>query len=148
MKHVHDDGGREAAGYKGAANDCVTRAVAIAARLPYQQVYDALSAGCRAQRVTRRRKASARDGVNTQREWFRAYMRGLGFTWTPLLTVGSSDRVRFTDGQLPMGRLVVSVRKHYTAVIDGAVHDTFDPQDSAWGPDYRRVVSGYWKLKE
>ena len=47
----HDDGGRKAAGYKGSAGDCVTRAIAIAAELPYREVYDALAAGNAAQRA-------------------------------------------------------------------------------------------------
>jgi hypothetical protein len=34
-KFRYDDGGRKAAGFKGRAGDCVTRAIAIAAQLPY-----------------------------------------------------------------------------------------------------------------
>jgi len=49
-KFVYNDGGREAAGYKGTAGDCVCRAVAIAAELPYQEVYDRLAEGNAAQR--------------------------------------------------------------------------------------------------
>ena len=30
MRHAYNDGGREAAGYKGDAGDCVARAIAIA----------------------------------------------------------------------------------------------------------------------
>jgi len=36
------DGGREAAGFKGGAGDCVVRSIAIAANLPYMQVYEDL----------------------------------------------------------------------------------------------------------
>ena len=43
MTWQYDDGGREAAGYKGTTGDCVTRAIAIACELPYQEVYDALN---------------------------------------------------------------------------------------------------------
>jgi hypothetical protein len=39
-----NDGGREAAGFKGGAGDCVVRAIAIAAQLPYMQVYEDLRA--------------------------------------------------------------------------------------------------------
>ena len=67
---VFDDGGRSAAGFAGRAWDCVTRSIAIVAGLPYREVYEALSAGCREQRVTKRtrRRASARSGVNTSRK--------------------------------------------------------------------------------
>ena len=36
----YNDGGRAEAGYKGDTGDCVTRAIAIAAELPYKEVYN------------------------------------------------------------------------------------------------------------
>jgi hypothetical protein len=42
MRHVYNDGGREAAGYKGKVGDCVARAIAIANEKPYQEVYKGL----------------------------------------------------------------------------------------------------------
>jgi hypothetical protein len=39
MCHVYNEGGRQAAGYKGDAGDCVARAIAIASGLPHKQVY-------------------------------------------------------------------------------------------------------------
>ena len=39
---VYDDGGRSLAGFKGDAGDCVTRAIAIATGIEYQEVYDSL----------------------------------------------------------------------------------------------------------
>ena len=38
MEWIYSDGGRAAAGYKGDAGDCVTRAIAIATEIPYQEV--------------------------------------------------------------------------------------------------------------
>ena len=35
MNWVYDDGGRNAAGFRGKAGDCVARSIAIATRLPY-----------------------------------------------------------------------------------------------------------------
>lgn len=130
MKFQYNDGGRADAGYKGNAGDCVVRAVAIATGQRYQDVYDALSAGSREQRKTKRSKSksSARDGVNVRRKWFTDYMTGLGWKWTPTMHIGSGCKVHLHDGELPMGRLIVSVSKHYTAVIDGVIHDTHDPQ--------------------
>ncbi len=130
MRVVFDDGGRAAAGFAGRAGDCVTRSIAIATGLPYLEVYEALSAGCREQRVTKRsrRRASARSGVDTRRKWFRDYMASLGFQWVPTMRIGSGCRVHLVDGELPAGRLIVALSKHYTAVIDGVIHDTHDPQ--------------------
>ena len=65
MKFVFDDGGRAAADYKGTTGDCVTRAVAIATGLPYQEVYDAVNALATGERTGKRTrgKSNARTGV-------------------------------------------------------------------------------------
>jgi hypothetical protein len=153
MKFVHDDGGRAEAGYKGSAGDCVTRAVAIASGLPYREVYKALADGAGNQRKSRGR--SARNGISTSRKWFKEYMKSIGFEWTATMGIGTGCKVHLHDGELPMGRLVVSVSKHYTAVVDGVVHDTHNPQreahvsytDGRPPTISRRCVYGYWTFK-
>lgn len=133
MPFVKDDGGRAAAGFKGSAGDCVARSVAIASGRPYAEVYQALASGRGEQRVTRRsgkKPASARNGINVRRKWFKDYMAKLGFRWVPTMHIGQGCKVHLVAGELPPGRLIVSVSKHYTAVIDGVVHDTYDPQRS------------------
>ena len=50
MPFKYSDGGRAAAGYKGTAGDCATRAIALATGKPYQEVYDALFALAREHR--------------------------------------------------------------------------------------------------
>ena len=42
MKFIQTDGGRADAGYKGSTGDCVTRAIAVANEMDYQEVYDGL----------------------------------------------------------------------------------------------------------
>lgn len=133
MKTVYNDGGRKAAGYKGSANDCVARAIAIVTGKPYAEVYERLAEGTgeqRASKRTKKRSASARNGINVKRKWFQDYMRELGLKWTPTMQIGQGCKVHLADGELPMGRLVVAVSKHYTTVIDGVIHDTFNPQRS------------------
>jgi len=153
MDFVADDGGRAAAGFKGKAGDCVCRAVAIAAGLPYAEVYKTLADGMGSQRVTKRSGSlarSARNGVTVKRKWFRDYMASLGFRWVPLMKIGSGCTTNLVKGQLPMGRLIVSLSKHYTAVIDGVIHDTYDPQRATIIHDEQgermshRCVYGYW----
>lgn len=132
MKFIFNDGGRSAAGYKGHTGDCVCRAVCIATGLPYQQVYDALANGNATQRKSKRnpkRGKTAAHGINVRRKWFQDYMKSIGFEWKPTMLIGQGCKVHLTDGELPMGRLVVSVSKHYTAVIDGVINDTHDPSE-------------------
>lgn len=163
MEFTYDDGGRKAAGFRGDAGDCVTRAVAIVSGKPYAEVYAALADGMGSQRKSKRTKPkgrSARNGVSTTRKWFKDYMRSLGFTWTPTMHIGSGCKVHLHDGELPMGRLIVVVSRHYTAVIDSVIHDTHDPQREAHVLMFngatnsndprvtrsiqRRCVYGYW----
>jgi hypothetical protein len=151
MQFIRDDGGRAAAGWKGTAGDCVCRSIAIATSKPYQEVYDALNAlGAKERRCKRRRgKSSARDGV--YKPTVRRYMESLGWTWTPTMQIGSGCTVHLGDGELPTGRLVVSVSRHLVAVIDGVIHDTHDPQrtrivttNGVQRIYASRCVYGYW----
>lgn len=127
MIHVHDDGGREAAGYKGSARDCVARSIAIATGKPYGEVYDALAAGMKARtrKGTGSGKASARNGVF--RDVYQPYLESLGWTWTPTMKVGQGTTVHLRADELPSGTLIVKVSRHLTAVIDGVIHDDHDP---------------------
>lgn len=139
MAHVYDDGGRAAAGFKGSAGDCVTRAVAIATGKPYREVYDLLADGAGNERKSKGR--SARNGIRTGRKWFKDAMKALGFSWTPTMKIGSGCKVHLKPEELPSGRLVVSVSKHMVAVIDGVIRDTHDPSRGG-----TRCVYGYWTL--
>ena len=139
MQWIYDDGGRQAAGYKGIVGDCVCRAIAIATCKPYQEVYDALNElGTRERKCKRKRgKSNARTGVYKQT--IRRYMESLGWVWHPTMQIGSGCKVHLAPGELPMGRLVVSVSRHTVAVINGLIRDTHDPSR-----DGTRCVYGYF----
>lgn len=158
MKVLYNDGGRGAAGFAGHAGDCVARSIAIASGRPYQEVYDVLAAGNAEQRVTKHSKRNAgkrtaSSGVYVRRKWFKDRMAAWGFTWTPTMQIGSGCKVHLLEGELPSGRLVVAVSKHYTVVIDGVVHDTHDPHRATiWTKDgvqsmSHRCVYGYWTFQ-
>jgi hypothetical protein len=97
-------------------------------------------------------------------------MAELGFEWTPTMQIGQGCKVHLSAGELPPGRLVVALSRHYTAVIDGVVHDTYNPQRGAswtfepdkgqelkanqgrnengvWTEVGGRCVYGYWQRK-
>jgi hypothetical protein len=129
MKHVYNDGGRAASGYRGKTGDCVCRAIAIASGRPYAEIYARLAKETGAQRAGKRggkRAASARSGITVTRKWFKEYMRELGFEWIPTMKISSGCKVHLREDELPMGRLVVSLSGHYAAVIDGVLLDIYD----------------------
>lgn len=131
----YDDGGREAAGFaiKHDAGDCVARALAIAAELPYRVAYEALAD----ESWRRGGKRSARNGV--ARDVERAVFLRHGFTWTPTMRIGSGCTVHLRADELPPGRIVCAVSKHLVAVVDGVAHDTSDPTRGG-----TRCVYGYY----
>lgn len=139
MKFIQHDGGRAAAGYKGEAGDCVCRSIAIATGKPYQEVYDAINALSKCERTgsKKRGRSNARTGV--YKDTIRKYMASIGWRWVPTMQIGQGCTVHLRDGELPMGRLVVNVSKHTTAVIDGVIYDTHD-----CSRDGQRCVYGYY----
>jgi hypothetical protein len=114
--YVRNDGGRAAAGFPGTAQDCTTRAIAIATGLPYAQVHSGLEqAG-----------ASSADKP-VPRSVEKRYLERLGWTWHPR--------------QVPqlMSRAIVDVTGkpgHTLALRGGVVYDTFDSRN--------RGVLGYY----
>jgi hypothetical protein len=166
----YHDGGRSQY-FKGTGNDCVARAIAIAGQLDYKEVYDMLAAGNKGQRKSKFKSKSRTDkrtalhGINTRRVWFRQLMKRIGFSWIATMHVGQGCKTHLCASELPAGRLVVAVSGHYTAVIDGVVHDTWNPsrikkeryngqqlKSNQWvGGGYlyteTRCVYGYWALE-
>jgi hypothetical protein len=141
MDFAYNDGGRAAAGYKGRAGDCVVRAIAIATQKPYQEVYDAINALAVTEKARRGRRSSARSGVG--RPTYDRYLRQLRWEWVPTMQVGSGCRVHLRAKELPKGRLMVRLSRHLTAVIDGVIHDIYNPDRRG-----SRCVYGYFKLAQ
>lgn len=135
MRFVEHDGGRAAAGFRGSAGDCVTRAITIATEGDYREVYDAL-AGFR-HALTGKPK-SAREGI--PRKAYDAYLELVGWRWTPTMKIGQGCTVHLRADELPSGRLIVRLSGHLAAVVDGVVYDTYDPRRGG-----TRCVYGYWQ---
>ena len=146
IRFVRDDGGRSSSGFTGKAGDCVARSIAITTGLPYHKIYADLSWINATMPKTRGRKTagvhSAANGIYTESVLFKRYMMRLGFTWYPTMTIGSGCRVHLRESELPKGRIIARVSKHYAAVIDGILHDTFNCSRGG-----KRCVYGYWKLE-
>ena len=134
-----NDGGRIKAGYKGNAGDCVVRAIAIATKIPYQEVYDQLNELAKKERRGKRKKTISNSRMGVYRTTYQKFLESKGWVWQPTMQIGQGCTVHLRGDELPKGRLVVSVSKHLTAVIDGIIHDTHDP--SRFGS---RCVYGYY----
>jgi hypothetical protein len=134
------DGGRAAAGYRGRTGDCVVRSIAIATGLPYQHIYDMVNRASTRERTGTRKRGISNARTGVYKSTIHRVMKDLGWVWTPTMQIGSGCTVHLRPSQLPSGRLVVSVSKHLTAMIDGVIHDTHDCSRRG-----RRCVYGYWQ---
>jgi hypothetical protein len=136
-----DDGGRAAAGFKGSTGDCATRAAAIALRLPYAEVYEQLADFCKTERASKVRRGTShpRTGVHTitYSRWLKEEM---GCIWHATMGIGTGCRVHICPGELPEDRrLILNLSRHFSTLIDGVIHDTYNPDRMG-----TRCVYGYW----
>lgn len=142
------DGGHREAGMRGKGrNACVPRAIAIALDLDYRETHDALEAAQQEWATTGRtskakRRAAGRtiaqEGVH--KPVYTAFLAKRGWHHVSLMEVGKQRErnPRFVD--LPTtGTIIANVSKHLTAVIDGVIHDAYDPTRGG-----TRTVYGYW----
>jgi hypothetical protein len=140
MRFQFNDGGRVAGGDEGRAGDRGGRSVAIATGLPYQEIYDQVNKLSGRERRGKRKRGVSSSRAGVHKSTIKWLMESLGWKWTPTMQIGSGCTVHLRADELPSGRLVVSVSKHLTAVIDGVIHDTHDCSRTE-----TRCVYGYWQ---
>lgn len=128
MAFQKTDGGRAQSRRKKQRNDCVVRALALVADLPYDDAFD-ICAG-------RGRKP------NSGQPKIHEFLAGLGFEWISFPAVAGGRRMtaeRFA-GSYPTGRFILRQAGHVCACIDGVVMDEFEPGE--------RCVYGAWRLEK
>ena len=129
MDWIFNDGGRSKYFKATKVGDCVVRSIAIATGKDYKEIYNL---------VRRVSGKTPRNGVD--RKAIKKVMEMLGGNWVPCMGKGTGCTVHLVDDEIPMkGRLVLSLSRHLTAVIDGTIHDTYDPSREG-----ERCVYGYW----
>ena len=55
--------------------------------------------------------------------------------------IGTGCTVHLNPNELPKGRIICRVTRHYVAVINGVINDTYD-----CSRDGTRCVYGYWYI--
>jgi len=109
-----NDGGKAAAGMDGIKNDCAIRAVAIASGRDYLSVFRDLAQIF---------PANIHEGVEVTSAKFMSYMRDMGFVFIPSIDPGER-LTQFPD----VGRFVVLVKGHATAIVNGLIEDVVNAQ--------------------
>lgn len=141
MKYQFNDGGRSAAGYKGTTGDCACRAIAIVTGKPYQEVYELINTVAKSEKTGKRKRgiSNARSGV--YRNNVKQIMLSLGYKWIPTMLIGQGCKVHLRADELPAGKILCNVSKHYVAVVEGVINDIYDCSREG-----TRCVYGYYSL--
>lgn len=131
---VRDDGGVSI----GRGN-CVVRAFAIASQRDPEEIAGMIRSLAKRERRGKRKRGRSTPGSGVYAGTIRKLAEALGAKWTPTMMIGSGCQVHVRQGEIPPGRVVLSLSKHVAAAIDGVVHDTCDPSRGG-----TRCVYGFW----
>lgn len=153
MKFEYSDGGRSKYFKASSVGDCVTRAICNATGKDYKEVYDRLNEMAQRESLKRHRnykRSNSRNGVF--KETWKRYLKEIGWVHHKTCEIGSrADKIKFVDGALPNGVLIVQLSKHLTCLKDGVIYDTYDCSKkeyyNEWGDlevNDQRTVYGYW----
>jgi hypothetical protein len=132
MKYQHDDGGRSTSRRPKQKQDCVVRAIAIVCgpAATYDWSYDFLA------------DAGRKSGRSTPKKiWQMLLNNWSAFDKQSFPAVKGFPRMTLELFALEnqIGRFIVQCAGHITTVIDGVVHDDFEPRHDA-------CVYAVWKL--
>ena len=142
MKYKYNDGGRSEAGYKGRTGDCGARALAIATDTNYTEIYNLIIESAKSEKITKARPTRSHPRTGVWRDTMHQILTDMGWHWVAKMKVGQGCTTHLSSDELPEGRIIVRLSKHYAAVIDGVLHDTHDCSRNG-----TRCVYGYWTLK-
>ena len=135
MNFNYNDGGRSKY-FKGIAQDCVVRAVAIAEDLDYKEVYDALN------KLLKSYGEKLVRNSGTPKYITRKFIESYGYSWTPVMKIGSGCEMHLREEELDQFEdttIIASVSKHVCCIKNGVLEDTYDCSRGG-----SRCVYGYW----
>lgn len=124
---------------RGERPSCVACAISNASNIPYLEVVCELKKLAKLERGgSTVRRSNLNNGF--RRITYSKLLDKLGAVWT-------EERTSFEEENLPIShRLVVSVPNHLSAIVNGEIHDLFDPRanDHRRFGYYQRRIYGWW----
>lgn len=124
---IYNDGGRLEAGFK-TQTDCGIRAVAIACDISYK---DARAILKKSAKNGKQGNGQIANGI--YKEDLNSALETFGFKWQQAPKF-EGRKAKFYD--LPKGKIIARMSKHFVAVVDNVIHDTWDSSE--------KMVYGYW----
>lgn len=126
--YIENDGGRKAAGFKAKSNDCAIRSLSIAANIEYKEAMMLIK-----EFSAKGKKGNKAIANGVYREDFDAALRSIGWQWHQAPKF-EGRKARYSDID---GIAILRMAKHFAAVVNGELHDTWDSSG--------KMVYGYWK---
>ena len=126
----YNDGGRSQY-FKGKTGDCATRAMAIALELDYKDCYKELAAA----NFVATGEKTARKGI--YKNTLNNVLKKHGWKWNAAPKF-QGRKAKYYD--MPQGRVIARMSKHFVAVIDCVVWDNWDSTS--------KMVYGYWSKEQ
>jgi len=117
MQWIKTDGGRSKY-FKGEADDCVVRSIALATGRNYREIYDVLKAKMG-------KGKSPRNGVH--KKTYHDFILSLGFEWVPYMGVGTGCTIHLKKEELPDGTMICRLSKHLCCVREHTIFDSHHP---------------------
>jgi len=151
MAYKYDDGGRNACGFQGKSGDCFLRAYAITegknyaeARKEMEEEYKKLKPITHKRRGAKKPSRLKNEGVSSNvygvyTKHAREILSKKGYTWTPVMGIGTGTTMHVKEGELPQGKNILRVSKHFIA-SEG--QDWKDSHNASRGGT--RAVYGYY----
>ena len=144
MAFKRDDGGRCKAGFKGKAPDCFLRAYSITEEKDYKEAYNELEEKFSKMKPLKgksvRGSGVSHPNTGVYREHADQILKDKGYKWIPTSGIGKGFEMHVKEGELPAGKNILRVSKHYIASEDDDWKDTHDSSRNQ-----RRGVYGYWR---
>ena len=136
MQWTYNDGGRSKY-YKGHTGDCVCRAIAIANKMDYKDVYDLIN------KYSKEEESNSHARTGVSKDIVHKILTDLGWSWVPTMRFGVGCKTHLKEDELPKNQTIIArLSKHITCIVDSVIHDTYDCSRNS-----TRCVYGYY-IKE
>jgi hypothetical protein len=118
------------------------RAISIATGTCYKEVYEKINELGKKEKIGKRKKKKSNARTGVYAETIEKYMDLVGWKWVPCMKIGSGCTMHLKFTEVPDGKIIVRLTKHFAAVIDKVLNDTYDCSRNG-----TRCIYGYWIKK-